>query len=177
MMNKSGFTIIELIVVLAILSILIGIAGISGKAWLDRSRVETQMKELFVDLMNARVSAMQRSRLHIVTFSPSAVAATQYTIYEDTTDAAGNTVPDGDGELQMGSDRQIKQRNISSIYSMQTGAARIDFDQRGLASVLVGTQTVRVNGSFGAAYDCIVISLTRTRMGAWNAGTNNCDVQ
>ncbi len=172
MMNKNGFTLIELIVVLGIIFILLAIAGISGKAWLDKYRVETQMKEMFVDLMHARVSAMQRNRLHIVTFNPSVAAATQYTIYEDT-----NPLPDGDGALQTASDRQVMQKNINPIYAVQTGAIRIDFNPKGLVSAgLVDTQTtVRVNGSFGSAYDCIVISLTRIRMGAWD-GTD-CIVQ
>jgi len=171
MRNNRGFTLIELILVMVIATILMAIAGISGKAWLDKYRVESQMKEMSIDLMNARVSAMQRSRMHIVTFSPSAAAATQYTIYEDT-----NPSPDGNGAFDPGLDRQVLQKNINPSYAVQTGSAQIDFDSKGLVSGMVGTATtVRVNGSFGSAYDCIVITLTGLRMGAWNGAT--CVVQ
>lgn len=166
-MNKGGFTIIELLVVMIIASILIAIASISGKMWWDKYRVEAQMKEMFTDLMNSRVNAMQRNRMHIVTFSPSAAAATQYTIYEDT-----SPQPDGNGTLETVSDRQVMQKNINSSYAVQTGAAQINFDQKGLVSGMVGTTiTVRVNGSFSAAYDCIEITLTRIRMGEWDGAT------
>jgi prepilin-type N-terminal cleavage/methylation domain-containing protein len=171
MMKNNGFTLIELVVVVAIAMILMAIAGISGKAWLDKYRVESQMKEMSIDMMNARVSAMQRSRMYMVVFSPSAAAATQYTIYEDT-----DPYPDGNGTLETGSDRQVLQKSINPIYAVQTEAAQIDFDQKGLVSGMVGTATtVRVNGSFGSAYDCIVITLTGLRMGAWNGAT--CAVQ
>lgn len=172
-MNKSGFTIIELMVVVVIIGLLMGIAGISGKVWMDKARVESQTKEMFSNLMDARVSAMQRSRMHFVTFSPALLAANQYAIYEDT-----NPAPDGNGTLEPALDRQISQKNIDSLFAVQTGAAQIAFDSNGLVSAGLadGVQTtIRVNGSFGSPYDCIVISLTKIRMGAWNGA--NCSEQ
>jgi len=176
MINKSGFTIIEVIVVLVILGILLSIAGISGNAMLKKYRVETQMKQMFVELMNARVSAMQRNRTYFAVFNPTPTA-TQYTIYEDTSPA-----PDGNGTLETAADRQVLRKILNSNYALTipgVASTSINFDTRGLASMLPGPmgtqQTVRVNGSFGAAYDCIVISLTRIRMGAWNGAT--CVVQ
>lgn len=161
-----------MLIAMAIIGILLGYAGISGKAWLDRYRVESQMKQMFADLMNARISAMQKNRTFFVTFSPSAAAAAQYTIYEDTTPA-----PDGDGVLTTGTDAVVTQTNLNPNYSITSNAGEIDFNSRGLVSAgLVGAQTtIRVTGSFGSAYDCIAISATKTRMGAWDGAT--CVVQ
>jgi prepilin-type N-terminal cleavage/methylation domain-containing protein len=170
MMSKNGFTLIELIIVLTIIFILLAIAGISGRTWLDKYRVESQMKQMFVDLMNARVSAMQKNRPYFVVLT-----ATQYTIYEDTNLLSPKA--DGSGVLETGTDRVVVQKNLNPLYSITSGAGEIDFNEKGLVSAgLVGTQTtIRVTASFGSAYDCIVVSSTNIRMGAWN-GTS-CVVQ
>ncbi len=159
-MKNGGFTVIELLIVIIILSILLVIAGLSGRAWLDRYRVEGQVKEMYVDLMNARARAMQKNRMHFVRFTTA-----QYTVYEDT-----NPAPDGDGSLQPASDAQVLQK--SANYAITSGSSEIDFDSRGLATGLTGTQTtIRVTTSYGAAYDCLTISATRIRMGAYNGST------
>jgi prepilin-type N-terminal cleavage/methylation domain-containing protein len=176
--KNSGFTIIELIVVLGIIAILLAIAVISGRDALNKYRVESQTKQMYADLMNARVSAMSKNRKYFVT-----PAATQYTIYEDT-----NNGPDGDGVLQAASDRQVMQRNLNPTYAvtMIPAAAVVDtinFDQRGLVSWSLGInavptveqQTIHVTASYGAAYDCIDMSPIKIRMGAWNGAS--CNVQ
>jgi prepilin-type N-terminal cleavage/methylation domain-containing protein len=176
MMDKKGFTLIELLLVMVIIGILLAIAGISGKTWLDKYRVETQMKEMAVDLMNARVSAMQRNRMYFMVFNPTPTA-TQYTIYEDT----GPGQQEGNGTFEP-ADRQVLQKSFNSNYALTIpGVAvnSINFDPKGLASMSPGQmgpeQTIRVAATFGAAYDCIVISATKIRMGVWNGA--NCVVQ
>jgi hypothetical protein len=127
--------------------------------------------------MNARVSAMSKNRKYFVT-----PATAQYTIYEDTDNG-----PDGDGVLQA-ADNRVMQVNLNGAYAvtMIPSAAVVDtinFDQRGLVSWSLGIvsvptvtqQTIRVTNSYGAAYDCIDISLRKIRMGEWNDGS--CNVQ
>ena len=176
MMNKKGFTLIELIIVVAIISILLVIAGISGKAWLDRYRVESEIRTLAMDLMNAQASAMQRKRTYFAVFSPTPTA-TQYTVYEDT-----NPGPDGNGTFEP-ADRQVLQTSFKPAYALTipgVATPSINFDPNGIVSMSPGwepEQTIRAAVSFGAAYDCITISATKIRTGAWNGATSNCDVQ
>ena len=175
MKSKKGFTLIEMLISMAIMGILIGIAGIYGKAYLDRYRVEGQMKQMFADLMNARISAMQRNRTYFVTFGPSAAAATQYTIYADRDPADPATPPtlDGDGVLQTGTDEVVTQTRLNPTYKVASSAGEIDFSPRGLSGVTM--ETIRVVGAFGSAYDCIAVSATKIRIGVMNGAT--CVVQ
>jgi prepilin-type N-terminal cleavage/methylation domain-containing protein len=170
MTDTRGISLLELIVVLAIVGVLLAIAGVAGSAWMDQYRAETQMKQMFIDLMNARVGAMQKSRMHFLVLSP-----TQYTVYEDT------NPQDGDEALQTASDRQVLQKSFNPRFAISYPGApansQMNFDTRGLVSAgLSGTETtIRVNASFGSAYDCITISATRIRTGAWDGAT--CVVQ
>ena len=159
-MNSNGCSLTELIVVIGIIGILLGISAIFGHDMLVRSQVEGQTRELFTDLMNARVSALQKNRVYFV-----ALATNQYAIYEDT-----NPAPDGDGYLQQAQDKRLLQK--STRYALST-AGTISFSTFGLASE--ESYTVRIGSSSNPNFDCIVIKPTRLLMGAWN-GTD-CTLQ
>lgn len=170
-MKNAGFSLVEMLVVIAIMGILIGIAGISGKAWMDKYGVEAQTKEMFVDFMNARASAMSKNRMHFVSLPTTA----RYIIYEDT-----NPGPDGNGTLEDATacpacDRQVMLKDLNYPITIPENAGQIDFDSRGLASAVPGPlgaqKNVRVTSSLGAASNCIAITATRIRVGAWNETT------
>lgn len=164
-MKNNGYSLTELVVVIAILGTLLGIAGISGKTWLERYRVEAQTKEMFTDLMNARASALQRNRMCFVNF-----AGAQYTIYEDTSPG-----PDGDGVFQSSSDRLIMQKSTQYpiVPALGGSATSFSFDKNGLVSLATpttATGTLHFDSEAGPEYDCITLCTTRILMGKWSGG-------
>jgi len=162
-MKNSGFSIMELIVVIAILSILTAIATITGRDWMERYKVASQTKEMYADLMNARASAMQRSRMFFVK-----LAANQYAIYEDTFPSPeGNGTPD----TGTGQDRPVTQKTLQ--YTLNAATTNVNFSTNGLASP--DPTTVWFTSTANPASDCITLSTTRILMGKYN-GTN-CVVQ
>jgi len=173
MKNKKGFTLIELLVVICILATLLSIAVINGSAWLNRYNVETMIKRMEADLLNAKVSAIQRNRVYFVVLTP-----TQLTIYEDT-----DPQPNGDGQLNPALDRLVSQTAINPRYALTLDAigGQLIFDTRGFTTTPAGATVTQANyhvtTSFNSSLDCIAVSSTKINVGVWNAGGGTCVAQ
>jgi prepilin-type N-terminal cleavage/methylation domain-containing protein len=163
--NDKGFTLPEILIVIAIISILLGIGFTAYRDMMDRYNVEKQMKEMYVDLMSARIRAMQRNRIHFMTFT-----STQYAVYEDTGPA-----PDGDGLLTVATDSLVMQKSLMPNFPItypaawDINASLLQFNAKGLLDTSVTTTgTVRVTVEKNGEYDCIAISEIRNALGKWD---------
>ncbi|OGW43529.1 MAG: hypothetical protein A2Y66_01135 [Nitrospirae bacterium RBG_13_41_22] len=152
-MKNDGITLIELIVAVSIVGILAAALAFEFKGWMGGYKVESQIKEIYVDLMNARAMAMQKNRIHFVTLT-----TTRYTIYED-----NNPAPDGNGILATASDTRVLQKNLNPRHPIiWNGGAQIDFTKRGLSNV---DKSICSNTDIEADYNCIEISPLRINIG------------
>ena len=112
--------------------------GFSFEGWIGKYRVESQVKEMYVDFMNARARSMERNRMHFVTGTN-----TTYSVYEDT-----NTAPDGNAALETGSDTLLPTFPKTVQYPIdwtETGT-EIDFNRNGmidLASPAIRRSNIR----------------------------------
>jgi len=158
--GRSGFTLLEIMIVIAIVGIVVMIAVGNFRGLMEKYRVEDETKQMFADLMDAHGRAMQRNRVFHVQ-----ITADGYKIFEDTDPA-----PDGDSNLT-GSDAQVASVNVKHTITPTGGLSDFRFNRNGIASV---TGSIRFSSTTQSDYDCITVNATRIKMGQYNATDNAC---
>lgn len=153
MNRQHGFTLLELIVVMAILAVILTIATLNFMRMNQKYRVESNIKQIYSILMQARSDAALTNIPSTVRISAQTVEVLR-DVNED-----GDTADGGE--------------NMSRSYRPYTltGIGDVVFNRRGFAS---SNPTIRISDypeNANPIMDCLVISATRINIGKWD-GTN-----
>jgi prepilin-type N-terminal cleavage/methylation domain-containing protein len=164
--NNLGYSLIELVVVIAIIAVLTVALGFQYVGWRAKYKVESQVKEVYSDLMTARMKAMQTNRTYHVF-----IAGNTYRIEQSTDDAETSFEP-APGWTP------IKRLDYPISW---TGT--IVMNNRGLikepASVwdTSGFSFWFRSEGVDADYDCIFLRPTSINLGKWEPEVSSCNVK
>lgn len=151
-MNQRGFSVVELVVVVGIIGILLTITSLNFSSWLRKSQVERYVKELYVDIQDARTkAAFTKLRQGVVFASPQV----QFRRFSSATDVGGTEV----------STKTLPIAFTTNTWTTPT-SDRIDFQTNGvMVDVVAPAKVICFTTTVDAAYDAIIVTSVLTSMG------------
>lgn len=112
--NQRGFTLIEILVIIAIIGILAAVAVNGTVSWMSGMELKATARDLFSALQSARIKAIKTNQDITVVFKPAKNTYSIYSDYDATTDT---------GTLEFSD--SVK----STRYEIGFGAGKVDSDK------------------------------------------------
>ena len=150
-MCQRGFSLVELMIVIAIMGILLSIATLNWNEMQTKSAVESQIKKIHADLMEVRLQALYSKRSRSVVISGQVYKSYSSTVITSTA-------------------LETKQLRYPVVWN---GGGPLTFDAQGLTNnqrslcVMLTSDIAVINS---AAVDSIVVSQARTNLGKRTGG-------
>ena len=82
--RNAGFSLIELLIVVAILAVATAIAVPSVQQWVSKSRIKSEARKLVVEMRKAKSEAIKRGQVVGIRFTAGTGAAGSYLVFIDT---------------------------------------------------------------------------------------------
>ncbi len=156
-MSSRGFSLIELIVVIAIIGILLSIATLDFRSMQQKGQIEKQIREIRSDLVGLRIDAMQKKRRSAAFFGPNVIQFYSYSSNDEPVLTRST--------LMSTKNLSFIFRRLSSTTQTDLNAAvdRVEYDTRGYAINNITIFAMPV--AYNALENCIIVSTANTQIG------------
>ncbi len=161
--DLEGFTLLELLIMIAVLTIVLSIGIPSLTTYIKKYNAENEITSLYSILTNQRFKSMNTGIPHGVYFDSNK----KYTVFTFN-DTNYNMKFDGNSEEKNG-----KSIDLRYPLSRPAPGAVILFDRNGMVrnkNWALGSFTIYVD--VPAKYNCIAVSVSRIALGEWDG--NRC---
>jgi len=161
-MERKGFSLIELIIVMSLLAILASIVTINFNSWQRKYNIEAQVREMLSDFSDVRVRAIQTKTKQRVVLNPTSYS---FTPYSTETALSARVV------FTKNLKYPIQQLTTSGLTAFNNTA--LEIDERGYTTNWMSIAVAA--GMNEPSLNCLTVSWARVNMGRVNG--NTCEFQ
>ncbi len=181
MKKESGFTLVELMVVVSITALLLAWGIPSFTTWNNKHGIESQMIQLYNDLQSGRMTGYSNKVVSGVWWGSGAsiaVGAGYQIRYDNSGDPPNYSIDTLPGPIVSIATTPIKYGiNVTAIPAQALNS--VGFDGRGFLNTTnlaanTTSITFSVPDAVGAAMDCVAVSSTKITLGKMNTATAIC---
>lgn len=161
--ETHGFSLIELIIVIALIGIVSSIATFGFKDWQSKSRVESLIRQMATDINEVRIRALTTKQRHSLTLNEMSYVFKSYSS-EAEPDASGTVLPGGTHTVL------YPLKDATSRYAGE----RYMIDERGMLESFTATVFLDDAAASHGSINCLTIHTIRVNVGKQNA-SGGCD--
>lgn|GEM_PF-3397990 len=157
-MNSEGFTLVEVMICIAIMAIVMSVATLNFPSMLSKANTEKQAGEMLSLITTVRLNAMQKKQRSALVLGPNQFI---YKTYSSDGEALnkGTTI----STTSYFSETKKKAAGSSTLTTLNAASDYIEVDNRGYTNNT--TELVLMPVLYGGGLNCIAVETARTSIG------------